>query len=91
MRVDGSHAYDYIMNNITGIATMGPRGVMAPSLLSCFGAVSMSWFTFAIASILCCGPLTCLLLATSLHNMNVCVRMYSVLYRLFCDIQSETD
>ena len=33
---------------ITGIATMGPRGAMAPSLLSYFSIVSMSWFTFAI-------------------------------------------
>ena len=41
----------------------GGGEAMAPSLLSCFSAVSMSWFTFAIASILlCCGPLTCLLL-----------------------------
>ena len=51
----------------TGVATMGPRGAMVPSLLSCFSAVSISWFTFAIASI-CCGPLTCLLLATPLHT-----------------------
>ena len=34
----------------------GGGGGMAPSLSSCFSAVSMSWFTFAIASILCCGP-----------------------------------
>ena len=57
----------------TGVATKGTRGATAPSLLSCFGAVSMSWFTFAIASILCCGPLTCLLLATPLC-MCVCLR-----------------
>ena len=50
----------------TGVATMGPRGAMAPSLLSYFSIVSMSWFTFAIVSILCCGPLTCFLLATPL-------------------------
>ena len=35
----------------TGVATMGPRGAMAPSLLSYFSIVSMSWFTFAIVSI----------------------------------------
>ena len=52
------------VHNRTGVATMGPRGAMAPSLLSCFSAVSMSWFTFAIASILCCSSLTCFLLAT---------------------------
>ena len=28
----------------------------------------MSWFTFAIVSILCCGPLTCFLLAMPLHG-----------------------
>ena len=39
---------------------------MAPSLLSCFSVASMSWFTLAIVSILCCGPFTCLLLATPL-------------------------
>ena len=59
---------EVIADECTGVATMGPRGAMAPSLLSCFGAVSMSWFTFAIASILCCGPLTCLLLATPLDE-----------------------
>ena len=48
----------------TCVATMGPRA-MAPSLLSYFSIVSVSWFTFAIVSI-CCGPLTCLLLATPL-------------------------
>ena len=37
---------------ITGVATMGPRGAMAPSLLSYFSIVSMSWFTFTILSIL---------------------------------------
>ena len=57
----------------TGVATMGPRGAMAPSLLSCFSAVSMSWFTFAIASILCCGPLTCLPLATPLATSYIMV------------------
>ena len=31
-------------------------------VLLIFSIVSMSWFTFAIVSILCCGPLTCLLL-----------------------------
>ena len=36
---------------LTGVATMGPRGAMAPSLLSYFRIVSMSWFTFAIVSI----------------------------------------
>ena len=56
----------------TGVATMVPGGGggggggHGPSLLSYFSAVSMSLFTFAIASILCCGPLTCLLLATPL-------------------------
>ena len=35
----------------TGVATMGPRGAMAPSLLSYFSIVSMSWFTFTIVSI----------------------------------------
>ena len=44
---------------------MGQRGAMAPSLLSCFSIVPVSWFTFAIVSI-CCGPLTCLVLATPL-------------------------
>ena len=50
----------------TGVATMGPRGAMTPSLLSYFSIDSMSWFTFAIACILCCGPLTSFLLATPL-------------------------
>ena len=36
---------------ITGVATMGPRGAMVPSLLSYFSIVSISWFTFAIVSI----------------------------------------
>ena len=47
---------------------MGPRGAMAPSLLSCFSVASMSWFTWTIVSIilLCCDPLTYLLLATPL-------------------------
>ena len=57
----------------TGVATMGPRGVMVPSLLSCFSVPSMSWFTFAIVSILCCGPFTCLLLATPLRVCTLCV------------------
>ena len=48
---------------------MGPRGAMAPSLLSHFSKVSMSWLTFAIASILCRGPLTCFLLATPLFDV----------------------
>ena len=54
---------------ITGVATVGPRGAMAPSLLSYFSIVFMSWFTFAIVNILCCGPLTGFLLATPLHVM----------------------
>ena len=34
----------------TGVATMGPRGTMAPSLLSYFffSIVSMSWFTTSV-------------------------------------------
>ena len=32
----------------TGVATMGPRGAMAPSLLSYFSIVSMSWFTTSV-------------------------------------------
>ena len=40
----------------TGVATMGPRGTMAPSLLSYFSIVSMSWFTFAIVSIMLWPP-----------------------------------
>ena len=55
---------------LTGVATMGPRGAMAPSLLSYFSIVSVSWFTFAIVSI-CCGPLTCLLLATPLVQLTL--------------------
>ena len=39
---------------------------MAPSVCSVFSVVSMSWFIFVI--VLCCGPLTCLLLATPLHT-----------------------
>ena len=50
----------------TGVASLGPRGAMAPSLSSYFSIVLMSWFTFTIVSILCCGPLTCFLLATPL-------------------------
>ena len=43
-----------------------------PPLLSYFSIASMSWFTFAIVSILCCGPLTCFLLATPLvKNITV--------------------
>ena len=38
---------------------------MPPSLLSYFSIVSVFWFTFAIINV-CCGPLTCLLLATLL-------------------------
>ena len=53
---------------------------MAPSLLSCFSVVSMSWFTFAIVSILCCGPLTCFLLAMSLPTI---VYMYSCFQSIF--------
>ena len=41
-----------------------------PPLLSYFSIVSMSWFTFAIFGILCCGPLTCFLLATPLSRTN---------------------
>ena len=51
---------------------------MPPSLLSCFSAVSMSWFTFAIAGILYCGPLTCLLLATPLPLDFHCKSVVSV-------------
>ena len=67
----------------TGVATMGPRGaiMMAPPptfVLFKFSAESMSWFTFAIASILCCGPLTCLLLATPLHTSSSLVHSLQV-------------
>ena len=71
-----SHATDITnMGQITGVATMGPRGAMPPPpppppLLSYFSIVSMSWFTFAIVGILCCGPLTCFLLATPLGQIN---------------------
>ena len=59
---------------LAGVATMGPRGAMAPSLLSYFSVLSISWFTVAIVSLLCCGPLTCLLLATPLFVfVFVCV------------------
>ena len=40
-----------LLHSLTGVATMGPRGAMVPSLLSYFSIVSMSWFTFAIVSI----------------------------------------
>ena len=52
---------------------------MAPSLLSYFSIVSMSWFTFAMVSILCCGPLTCFLLATPLDNSNIVSALISPL------------
>ena len=39
----------YTILNNTGIATVGPRRpCMAPSLLSCFSVVSISWFTLIL-------------------------------------------
>ena len=79
---DGTDVYflSLLNTHTTGVATMGPRGAMPPSLLSYFSIDSMSWFTFAIVNMLCCGPLTCLLLAMPLTHTSDVANITTCLY-----------
>ena len=68
----------------------GAKGGHGPSLLSCFSIVSLSWFTFAIVSIILLsrGPLTCLLLAMPLTNQMGYIKLTAWLPGIYGNVNS---